>query len=114
MHIQKPQAEKFSIPGGTEGVLYPPSPLGDQSVVQLEMDGKYPQKGYSINDVCTETVLLLEGRFEVEYGDDRFILNPGDMVMLLPKKKYRITGKGKAVVCIAPSWDSKQNHIIEN
>lgn len=114
MFIKKSQAEAFTIPGGTEGVLYPPSPLGDQSVAQLELDGEYPAQGYSINDICTETVLLLEGMFKVEYSGDECTLNPGDMIILLPKKKYRITGKGKAIVSIAPSWDSKQNHIIKN
>lgn len=113
MIIHSQDAQSFTIPGGTSGRLYPPSPKGDQSLAVVEMDGVYPITGYSLNDVCTETLFPLEGAFEVEYGADRFSLVPGDMLMLLPGKKYRIQGKGKSVVLITPSWDKKQNHIVD-
>ena len=113
MVYSKKDAQLFTLPGGTTGVLYPPSPLKDQSVAVIEMDGQYPQAGYSINDTCTETLYMLEGSFRVEYDGMWHTLHPGDLLMLLPGKKYRTEGKGKACVFISPSWNSKQNHIIQ-
>ncbi len=114
MFYSKKDAQPFTIPGGTDGILYPPSPKGDQSVAVIEMDGTYPQKGYSMNDQCTETIYMLEGSFRVEYDGAWYTLNPGDLLMLLPGKKYRTQGKGKACVFITPAWNSEQNHLMES
>lgn len=113
MFLSKDKAQSFTIPGGTTGVLFPPSPKGDQSVAVIEMNGVYPAQGYSRNDYCTETIYMVEGQFEVEYDGQWYTLNPGDLIMLLPNKKYRTKGNGKACVFISPAWDSKQNHIIK-
>lgn len=112
MIIKKEQAEKFIIPGGTEGVLYPPSPRRDQSIAIVEMDGIYPEKGFSINDFCTETIFMLEGELEVEIEGKTYIIKPGDMAVIEPLNKYRVRGKGKSIDLITPAWDKAQNHII--
>ena len=112
MFIKKNQTEKFSIDGGTNGYLYPNHPKGEQTVAFVEMDGVYPLKGYSLNDVCTETIFVVEGSLEVEIEGQKEILKPGDMVMILPGNKYRVEGKGKSVDLITPAWDKKQNHIL--
>jgi len=113
MLIHQKDAQSFTIPGGTQGYLYPPSPQGNQSIAVVETDGRYPKKGYSINDVCTETLYMLEGEFTLTHNDDTIILKTGDVFMILPNNKYSISGKGKACVFISPSWESNQNHIIE-
>lgn len=113
MIIHKENAQVFTIPGGTSGLLYPASPKGDQSLAVVETHGVYPEKGYSINDICTETLYMLEGEFQLHYNNDVFLLKPGDVFMVLPGNKYKIIGNGKACVLISPSWDSAQNHIIE-
>ena len=113
MYYSEKNAQHFTIPGGTKGVLYTASPKDDQSIAVIQMDGKYPQFGYSLNDICTETLYMLEGSFRVEYDGAWYTLSPGDLLMLLPGKKYRTEGKGKACVFISPAWDSTQNHIVE-
>jgi len=112
MYIEKKDAEEFSIPGGTVGRLYPTHPDNEQTVALVETDGVYPEKGFAVNDVCTETIVMLEGEFCIEYNGEEYILRPGDVLMILPKHPYRISGKGKVCVCITPGWDSAQNHII--
>lgn len=113
MFIKKSDAQEFSIPGGTKGLLYPPSPKGDQSIAYVEMDGFYPERGYSINDLCTETLYMIEGVFEIECGGVKQVIGAGDIFMILPGNKYRTVGKGKALDLITPSWDKQQNHIVE-
>lgn len=113
MHFKEKDAQHFTIPGGTNGILYPPSPKGDQSFAVVVLDGRYPEKGYSINDICTETLYVFQGSLKLEANGVSYTLEVGDLFMILPETKYRLSGKGKAGVIISPSWDSNQNHIIE-
>ena len=112
MYIQKKDAEHFSISGGTEGVLYPTHPNGEQTIAMVETNGTYPESGFAVNDICTETIVMIEGEFVVDYNGRSYMLVPGDVLMILPKKRYKISGNGRACVCITPGWDSVQNHII--
>lgn len=112
MLYRKSDAKNFSIPGGTTGVLYPPSPNSDQSIARIQVDGVYPKKGHSINEICTETLYVLSGPLEIEYHNQWFKLNERDVFVILPFHKYRTKGKGEAFVFITPSWDPKQNHIV--
>lgn len=79
----------------------------------VEMDGHYPPKGWAINNVSTETMLLLEGKLEVDIEDKTYALEPGDLVFVLPKNKYRTRGKCKVAVLITPSWDQNINKFID-
>jgi mannose-6-phosphate isomerase-like protein (cupin superfamily) len=113
MHVRSDEASAFEIPGGTVGAIYPSSPRGDQTIARVSMDGVYPEKGWSINSVCTETIFLLEGEFELTVGDQKIILRPNDLYMILPGNKYQIRGKGTALDLMTPAWDKNQNKIIE-
>ncbi len=113
MYIKSIEAQKFTIAGGTEGLLFPPHPKGEQQIAIVEMDGVYPAIGYSINDYCTETMIVVEGEVEIEYDDQWTTLRVNDIFMILPNHRYRMRGKGKTIVAISPQWDSKQNRIID-
>ncbi len=110
---KKQEAEQFTIPGGVEGVLYPPGPGGQFSIAVVSQDGVYPAKGRSMNDVCTETMYVQEGRLTVEVDDATYELVAGDVLSITPGQKYRIRGKASTVDVITPAWDKKQNHILE-
>jgi mannose-6-phosphate isomerase-like protein (cupin superfamily) len=114
MFVKKELAQSFSIQGGTNGAIYPSSPKGDQTIAVVEMDGVYPSDGYSVNDFCTETIFMLEGKFELEAEGKKYQLESGDLFMILPGVKYRIVGKGKSMDFISPAWDKSQNHIIKS
>ena len=113
MFIKKSQSKDFSIPGGTNGKIYPSSPDGDFTLAHVSMDGFYPQKGFSINNTSKETLYILEGSFKVEVEGELFKLEKGDVIMIDPQKKYRIEGKGEALDIITPAWEKNINKIIE-
>lgn len=112
MLLQKNNAQKFSLPGGTNGLIYPHDNQDDFTVAYVEMDGTYPVSGYSINDYCTETIAMIEGELELEMDGNIFNLLAGDVFVIKPKNKYRLKGRGKSFDFITPAWDKKQNHII--
>lgn len=113
MKLAKKEAQSFTIPGGTRGVLYPAGPGNAFSIAVVKMDGVYPEKGWSVNDKCTETMYLQEGELVIEIEEEIFRLKPGDIISVVPGKKYRVRGKATTVDVITPAWDKKQNHIIE-
>ncbi|HEY4518431.1 MAG TPA: hypothetical protein VJG48_02285 [Candidatus Paceibacterota bacterium] len=106
-------ASKFTIPGGTSGAIFPPHPKGEQTICYVETKGLYPESGVSVNDVCTETIYLLEGQLEITVDGKLNKIGKGELLVILPGSRYSIKGEAKALDIITPAWDSKQNHIIK-
>lgn len=106
-------AQQFEIPGGTRGVLYPPGPEHAFSIAVVTMDGVYPESGWSINDTCTETMYVQSGSLVVDVEDTSYRIGPGDIVHVVPGKKYRVRGKATTIDVITPAWDKSQNHIVD-
>lgn len=113
MIIRKVEAQEFTIPGETMGSLYPSKPEDAFSLAQVEIDGRYPASGFSYNERCTETILVLEGKFRFQCGTEQGSLAVGDVMSVTPPEKYMLEGKGRACVFITPGWDSGQNHIVQ-
>lgn len=113
MLIKKSEAKAFTIPGGTQGVIYPDHPTKEMTIAVVETDGLYPAKGSSVNERCTETIYMISGEFTLTADGVPYILHAGDVFMILPHTTYSIAGKGKAIDVITPAWDKSQNSIIE-
>lgn len=111
MFFSHTQAQAFSIPGGTTGTLLDISPA--VSVAEVTMDGVYPEKGYSINEKCTETIYLLEGSLDVICDGVKYELRTrGDVCSIPPGTGYRVEGKGVSLDIITPGWEKSQNRIV--
>ncbi len=112
MYYSKKQAQKFKIPGGTSGYLYPNHPKGEQSIALVSAKGRYPDRGWSINSKCTETIFVLSGNLKINVDGKIFYLKRDDLIMILPGQKYKIRGKAKTLDLITPFWEKEQNKII--
>ncbi|MBI4087731.1 MAG: hypothetical protein HY434_02795 [Candidatus Liptonbacteria bacterium] len=108
----KQKSKKFVINGGTRGIIYPDHPRGEHTIAKIIMNGTYPVAGYSINQKCSETILMLSGIFRVRTNNTIREIRPGDILVILPKTKYRVEGRGEALDIITPAWDKKQNNIV--
>ena len=93
-------------------MIYPNHPKNQHTIARVKMDGLYPVIGYSINDICSETIFLIKGMLKIRTGDNIYKLNPGDILIIPPKTKYRIEGKGEAIDVITPAWDKNQNRMV--
>ncbi|MFO7806914.1 MAG: hypothetical protein R6V40_00620 [Candidatus Moraniibacteriota bacterium] len=113
MLIKKSQAKEFTIPGKTDGIIYPSSPNKDQTIARVAIDGNYPEKGWSLNDIATETIYLLTGSIEIDTEDKWEKIEEGDLFMVFPGNKYKIRGKGDCLVFITPAWEENNNQIIQ-
>ena len=106
------KAKKFKIPGGTEGILFPPDRYKKQQIAVVSMlKGVYAQRGYSVNDTCSETMYILKGKLIVTINGKKHTLKPGQLISIYPGQKYTVKGTGTSIDIITPAWDPKQNHI---
>lgn len=108
MILHLSDAKEYPIPGGTCH-LYPDCPTGRLSCALVEQKGRYPEKGYKVNEKCTEAIFVMEGVFTVTLGDQTHKVSKHDVVYIVPGTKYSLDGEGKAFVFIEPKWDGKQN-----
>lgn len=113
MLLKRHQAEEFTLAGGTSGAIYPSSPKGDYTVARVMAKGTYPERGYSMNQRCTETLYVLSGTICVEIDGQSFEVHPGDLCRIEPGRKYRITGDAEVLDLITPAWDRSQNSIVD-
>ncbi len=109
---KKSQAKKFSLAGGTRGLVYPNHPQGQHTVARIKMNGKYPIVGYSINQKCSETIIVLKGMFKIRADNNIYKVKSEDILVIPPKTKYRIEGKGETLDIITPRWNKNQNKIV--
>lgn len=114
MRYTEKDGKTFELPGGTKGIIFPSHPGGEQTIVRVEQHGVFPEKGYAINDRCTETIYMLEGTFTITINEVEHELNAGELIMILPGERHIIQGDGKSLDIITPSWDPSQNHHIVN
>ncbi len=112
MKHTRADGQTFTIPGGTTDVIFPSHPHNEQTIAVVKTDGVYPEKGYAVNDLCTETIYIIKGELLITVDDKEETVREGELLMILPGQKYCIRGKAEALDVITPAWDSEQNHII--
>jgi len=90
-------------------------PLGDKdiNVAYIEINGRYPDKGFVTNEAVKEILFVVEGEGKIVIEDEEHELKEGDVVLLLPKKKYFFDGKLKLVVPCSPAWYPEQHKNVE-
>ena len=111
---KKADGQDFKIDGGTSGVIYPPHPKGDHTIARLKMEGVYPVLGYSINERCSETIVMIKGKFKIRANDNVAEIGEGDVFVITPGTKYRVEGNGEALDVITPKWDKGQNKVVND
>jgi mannose-6-phosphate isomerase-like protein (cupin superfamily) len=58
-----------------------------------EINGRYPEEGYSVNELCELVYYVISGFGTLNCDGDYYELNRGDLFFIKPKSKYWIEGK---------------------
>lgn len=79
------------------------------------MDGRYPklEDGYSLNQVCIETITILKWIALLSIDWKTMYLHEWEFFAILPWMKYTITWMVIAKDDISPSRDSSQNSYVK-
>jgi mannose-6-phosphate isomerase-like protein (cupin superfamily) len=80
-----------------------------------EINGKYPEVGFSVNTVCALVYFVYSGSCVIIYEDKSFELEIGDVFLIEKNKKYFVIGK-KAMIALfgLPKWSLDQYKQVKH
>lgn len=80
----------------------------------VTVDGRYPERGSLVNEVCKEIGYVLSGTGTVGVGSETRELEPGDAVMIQPGEHFYWQGNGLTMLMpCSPAFDPKQHKEVE-
>ena len=77
------------------------------------IEGRYPEKGVCLNEICKEILFVVEGNGIIEIDGEKIELEEGDSVLIQPNQKYYFEGKLKIIISCSPSWKPEQYKVFE-
>ena len=91
-------------------------PLGDKDIngTLIQLEGRYPESGLVVNDVCKEIVYITKGSTQLEVDGELYELHVGDMAFILPGEKYYFEGKAEMFMPCTPAWYPEQHREIDS
>ena len=75
--------------------------------------GRYPEKGFAINEKCKELVFVVSGEGKVFVENSEYFLKQNDVVLINCGEKFYWEGNLKLAIPCSPSWNINQYKIIE-
>lgn len=89
-------------------------PIGDSDIngTLVEIDGRYPDRGFAINTKCKEIAYIIEGVGSVTINNEKTDLSSGDMVFIDANEKYFWEGKLTMFMPCTPTWYPDQHKIV--
>ena len=90
--------------------------MGDKdiNIAVVEINGRYPDKGWVKNTVCKELIYIVDGSGVLTINDKEVLLKSGDAILIEPNEKYFFEGNLKVVPACYPAWSIQQVEIIED
>ena len=76
--------------------------------------GRYPEKGYCMNEISKELIYILEGTGKIITNKKEISFKEGDAIFINPKEKYYWdTTYCKASMSCTPAWSPNQYKVVE-
>lgn len=76
--------------------------------------GRYPEKGYCINELCQEMCYILDGSGSINKKDEIISFKQGDVIFIEKKEIYYWNGICKIIMICTPAWNKKQCKLLDN
>jgi mannose-6-phosphate isomerase-like protein (cupin superfamily) len=84
----------------------------DINVAFAEIRGRYPSSGYAMNECVKEILFVKTGNGKAVIEDEEHVLNEGDMLYILPGKKYFLEGTIDLIIPCTPAWHPSQHKHV--
>lgn len=112
--IRKSESKSFTNGPTCTGYSFP---FGDKDIdiAAVTVNGRYPEEGYVLNEVCKEVAYVLGGSGVLVMGNEAIQdLQIGDAVMILPGEKYYWKGENlEMIMPCSPAFDPSQHKKVE-
>jgi len=74
-----------------------------------KIDGRYPEEGASINEICEMIYYVIDGFGIIDCDGKSYEIKKGDLFFIKPKSKYWISGKNLLIaIPTSPPWYPEQ------
>ena len=111
--VRKSETESFTNGPTCAGYGFP---FGDRDidVAIVIVNGRYPEEGYVLNEVCKEIAYILNGNGKLVMGDETIQdVKIGDAVMILPGEKYYWEGENlEMLIPCSPAFDPNKHKKV--
>lgn len=90
-------------------------PLGssDINTAIVHISGRYPDKGYVVNEECIEVAYVLSGKGKITFKEgDGVEMVSGDMILLEKGEEYRWDGECSLCISCSPAWYPEQHKVV--
>jgi len=110
--IHKNQTKIFKNSEACAAIEYP---LGDKDIngAVIEINGRYPDKGRTVNLKCKEMVYIIRGSGRLVIEGKEVKLNEGDLVLIEAGEKFFWEGDLIMFSSCAPAWNHEQYKEVE-
>ena len=85
----------------------------DIDIAYIEINGRYPEKGFAMNENVKQIVLVIDGQGKIVIDKKEYPIEEGDAVLILPNQKYFFEDNFKLAVSCNPAWNPAQNKTLE-
>lgn len=80
----------------------------------IKLNGRYPETGFTLNEVCVELVYILGGSgYLGNKNGERLEFIAGDQLVIEPGEQYFWEAKATMFVPCAPAWYPEQHKKVE-
>jgi len=110
--VPKVKSKKIEVTDTCTAIEYP---KGDKDIwgSVIKLNGRYPLKGFTVNQKCKELVYFISGKGKLVVDNKTIYVKKGDQVVINPGEKFYWEGKFVMFMPCAPAWYSEQHKEVE-
>ena len=106
------QAEEFFNSDKCKGLEYP---LDDKDInfSTAVITGRYPEKGFCVNEECKELIYVIDGKGTLNKKDEKIEFNKDDVIFIDKGEIYYWDAQCTIAMFCTPSWYPEQHKFVE-
>ncbi len=85
----------------------------DLNIADIQINGRYPETGFCMNEKVKEIVYVIEGSGIICIDDKIYEVTEGDAFLYLPGQKVFYEGEMRVLTACTPAWTPEQHKVIE-
>ncbi|MFA5068196.1 MAG: cupin domain-containing protein [Candidatus Izemoplasmatales bacterium] len=110
--VKKDQRKEFK---NSDCCLAYEYPMDDSDIngAAIKLSGRYPDKGWAVNEICKEMGYIISGSGKLVVEDKEYELTAGDLVLINPGEKFYWQGNMEIFMPCAPAWSPDQYKTVK-
>jgi mannose-6-phosphate isomerase-like protein (cupin superfamily) len=110
--VKKTATKKFTNSKSCTAIEYPMEDPDINGAVG-KINGRYPEEGRVVNEVCKELGYVIKGSGRVVIEGREIELKKGDLILIQPGERYYWEGNLKLFMPCTPAWSPQQHKEVD-